>query len=274
MPKISKKVEKKARSRIFVFTNYELQKTLTKLKDSKPKFYHYGHELCPTTGRPHHQGFVHYANPREWDATRRKLGFPFLEPQHGTNAENFTYTGKGTDIVQWGEPNEQGKRNDLESILGMVAAKTPAKEILEAHPVSYIRYYKNFGLPNPGELLNVQEEFRNVTVTVLIGAPGTGKTRRVYDQHGAWNVCAINQYNPEWWQPHNPWPTVLLLDEYEAGALNEDRIRSVCDGHPLQLPVKGGYISGGSVTNVYIISNSNLEWSEPMQRRISETVFM
>lgn len=245
---------------------------MLKLKAAKPRFYHYGLELCPKTGKEHHQGFVHFDNPRSFSGVQKALKGFHIEIQRGSNESNFKYTGKGTDVVCWGKPHEQGHRSDLEGILAMVKEKKEPTEILEEFPGSYIRYHKHFNLPNPGLLLSLQDDFRHVTVTVLIGKSGAGKTRHVYDTHGHYQVAKITQYNPEWWQGHNNAPKVLLLDEYEAGAMNEDRLRQVTDGHPLDLPVKGGFIVASQVTHVYIISNSLLEWSVPMQRRISKTI--
>lgn len=257
------------RSRTFVFTSFEIDETVEKLKRTKPKFYRFGLEECPETGKKHHQGMVHYENARRFESIRKKLAPMHLEVQRGSNEKNFEYTGKDGDITEWGTPSEQGARNDLLGILEMVKEREDPQDILEAYPAGYVRYYKHFGLPNVGTLLNHQEGFRKVKVHVITGAPGTGKTRQVYDTHRSFDICKITQYNPEWWQSHNSTPKVLLLDEYEPGAINEDRLRQITDGHPCDLPIKGGFISCARVEEVYIISNSELHWSEAMQRRIS-----
>lgn len=265
---------KKGRFRKYVFTSYELQKTLTTLECANAIFYQYGLEVCPKTGRDHHQGYMHFKHPRDSYKLAKAMGGIHIEVQEGNNKQNDDYTGKDGKVVRFGEPlpERQGHRSDLEDILEMVKARTPPLEILEAYPGSYVRYHKHFGLPNPGVLLTMQNEFRKVNVTVLTGDPGTGKTRRVYEEHQNYEIIKITQYNPEWWQAHNPCPKVLLLDEYEAGALSEDRLRQLCDGHPIDLPIKGGFISGSQVEHVYIISNSELEWSPAMARRITQTI--
>lgn len=200
----------------------------------------------------------------------------------GSVASNHEYVTKGETRIEgpwdWGEEPDwevhQGQRNDLVHIGEMIRSKKRPREIYEECPGSYARYYRNFGLPNPGTVLLEQNEFRKVEVNVVWGEPGVGKTKIPYERYGFDSVAKMCSKSPEWWS--ETWdPKCLLIDEYWTGCIPIARLNELCDGWPLQLPVKGGFINCPSVECVYLCSNEDLSRAfegTPMERRITSIV--
>lgn len=248
----------------------------------RPLYYIYGKEVAPTTGMAHHQGFICFKNPRSRAVMRSKFPGCFMELADGSVEKNYNYCSKDGDFTEWGEKpaDEQGTRTDLATMLDMrekwrkgdVEGNTPL-DIYRMNPGTYARCRGYCDLPRISDLFDHQTEWRNVEVICIWGETGSGKTKMVYERHDHAEINKICSYNPEWWNPYPDLPAVLLLDEYEYGALNEDKLRQICDGHPHSLPVKCGFVKTTRVTHVYILSNSDLSignWSAPMQRRITE----
>jgi len=66
--------------------------------------YLYGHEICPTTGRPHLQGFMHLKKAMRITEIKL-LGNPRLEACNGSEASNIRYCSKeGNRIIKYGFP--------------------------------------------------------------------------------------------------------------------------------------------------------------------------
>lgn len=81
-----------------------------------------GHEIAPTTGRRHIQGYIEFPSGRRLETLIRKTQSHGIhwEVCRGSQADNIRYCKKEGKWEESGEPKEQGKRNDL----------TEAQEIL------------------------------------------------------------------------------------------------------------------------------------------------
>lgn len=65
----------------------------------------YGHEIAPTTGTPHLQGYVQFTKKLRLTGIKKLFGpDPHFEVAAGTPAQNKAYCSKGTDIVELGLP--------------------------------------------------------------------------------------------------------------------------------------------------------------------------
>lgn len=81
-----------------------------------------GREVCPTTGTPHIQGYVHFPNARAWSAVRRIFSTAIghdrchIENARGSPGDNRTYCSKGGDFRELGTCPHQGGRSDLDAV--------------------------------------------------------------------------------------------------------------------------------------------------------------
>lgn len=103
-----KKSKQPSRKTFYAFTcfNYDkddLEASLNRQLKLISKKYLYGREICPTTQRPHLQGFIHLKEAMR--ITEIKLpGNPHLEACIGSHQQNVDYCSKANDVVSYGYP--------------------------------------------------------------------------------------------------------------------------------------------------------------------------
>lgn len=99
---------------LFTLNNYtaEEEAFLKALGDDYIKYMIYGHEIAPTTGTPHLQGFMQLVKKQRRTALTKKFGkrYSFRSmSQRATPLQNIEYCSKdATDIYQFGQPQLQG----------------------------------------------------------------------------------------------------------------------------------------------------------------------
>lgn len=165
------------------------------------------------------------------------------------------------------------KGNKDERLLAMKAAidrgdKDTALADLD-FPI-YIQHYK--GLSHY-RLLNSKPRSHEMSVIVIIGPTGTGKSKYCMDRY----PDAYWKQRSTWWDGYADHKTVIL-DEY-YGWLPFDTLLRVCDRYPLHVETKGGQVNFTAQT-IVITSNTPPErWYKnayfpAFQRRVTLWVAM
>ncbi|XP_024858163.1 uncharacterized protein LOC108249974 isoform X2 [Kryptolebias marmoratus] len=195
-----------------------------------------------------------------------------LERARGTDEENKEYCEKGGDVyLAIGEPVGQGKRNDLNAAVEMLRRSSGnLSEVANEMPATFIRYCR--GLSQWVDFARVarQRDYKT-DVTVLVGPPGCGKSRRAA---GATSGLAFYKSRGEWWDGYVGQEDVIIDDFY--GWLKYDELLRICDRYPHRVPVKGSFAQF-SARRIFITSNKHVwEWykfehydADPLMRRIN-----
>lgn len=203
-----------------------------------------GAEIAPTTGTPHHQGYVRFANPRALNGVRKLLPTAHWEPVKGTEADNFKYCSKeGKIILECGtrevpaddanpEKTKQGKRNDIVTARKMVAAGCGMRQIVDQ--VNSYQAIKCADL-----MLRYYEAERNwkPDVTWLYGPTGTGKTahaRACADPDDVW----FSGRDGRWFEGYDAHTDVIFDDVREDFCDFHIWLR-LLDRYPYRVEVKG-----------------------------------
>lgn len=152
---------------------------------------------------------------------------------------------------------EQGKRNDLTQLYGMIKDGLSNYEILEQNP-HYLE--KLDRIDNVREMLN-EEKYKDVIremhVEYWYGAPGTGKTSGVYALYP--NLSDVYRI----YDPKNPWDTyrgqdVVVFDDFHSGMFVLPVMLNWLTGYPTTL--RSRYRQKiACFTKVYILSNVSLD---------------
>lgn len=228
----------------------------------------FGYEVCPTTGRKHLQGYHHYTNARiypnkKWRAVADLAtnGRDFIS--NGSAKQNYDYCSKLGDFFECGEMPEQGARTDWRQAINHLQEGGDIYSVVVEQPqlLPAIRSLERF------KQMSLKPLNRPVNVIVLIGSPGTGKSRWAYDTYpdlyskpeGSWYDGYIGQ-------------KTLLLDDY-YGDIPYAQLLKVCDRYPLQVPIKGGFIHAQWDTVIITSNRSPDTWyhndMSAFKRRIS-----
>jgi len=119
----SKKTVKGVRDYCFTLNNYTPEEE-AKLDAMKCQYMIYGHEIAPTTGTPHLQGYVYFKEARTMTAILKEVPRLSLRECRGDDASNIVYCSKdATDVKERGvrpmnqaEKGKAGKRKYEDAI--------------------------------------------------------------------------------------------------------------------------------------------------------------
>lgn len=147
-------------------------------------------EACPDTGRIHVHIYVRFVNRKRMTTVKNyfQRQDAHCEFAKGSEEEATAYCEKEESRVEagnrWNPDNydanegKQGKRTDLEDISAKCKAGVSIAVIADAHPSDYIRYHSGIQALH-AVLAPKPPAERDVQVTVIWGATGTGKTHLV-----------------------------------------------------------------------------------------------
>jgi len=215
-------------------------------------------------GKRHLQGYAEFTNAHRLTAAKLLLigcglsNTVHLEPRKGTPQQARDYCHKlesaeaGT-FREWGKlAAGPGQRTDLQEVQDLLKKGASLNSIARACPVAFIKYGRGITATHT-EIVSPPER-KNITVHVLIGEPGSGKTHYAFDKGGD-DIYTLFSCAPEWWDGYTGQKTILIDDFY--GALPFERLLRILDRYPLNLPIKGGS-RWAAYTQVFITSNH--EW--------------
>lgn len=137
-------------SRSFCFTSFKKELIFDK---KKIRYIIYGNEICPTTKRPHLQGYVEYYKPTTFKQAQKSVGDEvcWLKKRKGTRDQARSYCMKDKNFVEYGDwsAGGQGARNDLRNLMEKIKNNESDFEICEDDPLlfkdnmKFINVYRN-----------------------------------------------------------------------------------------------------------------------------------
>lgn len=209
------------------------------------------------SGTDHFQLYIEFHRNCRLKACKGAIGGnPHCEARRGSQSQAIEYCTKQDTRIdgpwQFGTPSVgQGHRSDLDEV-GRRAANGESLVSLAAEvPATVLRNYRGLKWLQEASYVPV---WRDVRCFYLYGPPGTGKTSLVYDTFGYDHVYSLASQTPIWADAYSG-QGCLLVDEYQNG-IERARLNELLDGHPLRLPIKGGF-TNARYDCVCIVSNQN-----------------
>ncbi len=104
-----------------------------------------GHEIAPTTGTPHYQGYIRLKKMTRFNALVKAFHDKDMKPHimraYGDAQSNIVYCSKEDDApLIFGELKE-AKRYDIEQVMNMAKDGKSAMEISDANPGAWLKYH-------------------------------------------------------------------------------------------------------------------------------------
>lgn len=202
-----------------------------------------------------------------------------IEKAKGTPQQAWDYCCKEETRVDgpWsrGErPTGQGSRSDIEGAIAMIRSGKRMADILEAHPVAFVKFHR--GLQMAATLLTApRNPERAPEIHIYWGESGTGKTRKAVSENvGAYLLTKPNGNNTLWFDGYTGEDTVILDEFY--GWVQYDLLLRMLDRYPLRVQTKGGTVEF-CAWRFFITSNKpwdewypNITNLDALRRRIAE----
>ena len=241
-----------------------------------------------STGTPHTHVFLYAHSNLRFSTIHNRIPIAHIEKALGTVQQNRDYiakTGKwaNTDkaetqvegsFYEWGTPpTEQEERSPaMTKLLQSVKDGRSTIEIIEETPGFAFKFRDIETLREAVTAMKYRRQNRDLTVYYLFGATGAGKTRGIYSEHPADEICRITDYggkNGVRFDAYHGQP-VLVFEEFHSQIPIESMLNYL-DVYPLMLPAR--YSDRvACYTTVYITSNIPLEEQyQEIQRRKPET---
>jgi len=200
----------------------------------------FGREVGQERGTPHLQGYVEFTKKKRrlgvtrWPGLRRAR----VSIRRSTAHEASEYCKKEGSYTVGGTISEgQGSRTDLQDIKAMILNGSDDLEIANSNFSQWLYHRNSF---NAYRLL-VQERRNWVTkVYVLVGLPGTGKSRVCHASSR--DLWVATDCSGSWFDGYQGQEDVLFDDFDGAGAVIGLFLK-LCDRYSMQVPVKGGFVN-------------------------------
>lgn len=239
-----------SRSYCFTINNYSADDE-NKLINFPCRYMIYGREIGEG-GTPHLQGYVEFDAPKRMGAVSKMLPRAHLEKRRGTRDQARDYCMKEHDFSEQGNwaAGGQGARTDLHEVMGRIQKGEKKKVTMEDLPETYSRNMRFIEAYRAEVEKETTREFRKVEVNVLVGEPGSGKTRFAHEKEpelftvNAGETFPFDGYDGE---------AAILLDDFYGGIKYHELLR-ILDGHQYKVNIKGGH-RYAKWTRIYITSN-------------------
>lgn len=225
---------KNARNFVFTLNNYteEHIQQLSSLLDGKAKYVAFSREVAPSTGTPHLQGYLNFANSVNFKTLMKRLPW-HLEIMRGSFHQNEIYCSKQAALEKFGEePKSTTDAAKLAASERWDLAKQGRFEELAPEHIKIYEYIhaKYASVKSRPHLDNIW----------IYGDSGCGKTsycNNWFPGHyrKAWN---------KWWDGYMNEDTVVIDDlSPEHAKYLSDYLKWWCDHSPFPAEVKGGKLT-------------------------------
>lgn len=196
----------------------------------------YGKEVAPTTGTPHIQGYISFAQGKTRSAVAKLLPGCHLLVARGTATQNKVYCSKDGDVVEVGEcPSDRAAGGGMERARWDSAWDAAVRGTIEDVDVDIrLRYYttiKKIGV----DYMPPCRPLERVCGVWIYGNSGSGKTRCVL---GSYPDCYIKPRN-SWWDGYQSEPVILLDDVDKFDVALGGKLKHWADFPPFIGEMKG-----------------------------------
>lgn len=201
----------------------------------------------------HFQGYVQLKTSRALSWLKNNIsGTAHFEIQRGTSeqARDYCHKADATTVadtfVEFGEYRKvgsgAGERTDITALRDAIVRGSTQKEIIENDELvetfaKYMRFHDRVK-----SLYKPPARENGVHLILLVGAPGTGKTRRAFEQYPDLFEIPISN-GTMWMDGYDDQPHVLFDDFMGKGSkMTLDNTLKFFDRYVRQVPIKGAYV--------------------------------
>lgn len=219
------------------------------------KFVCFQEERGAEDGKLHLQGYAEFDRKMRLTALKKAMCTRISwRSCKGTQEQNIAYCTKEDTRVngpwEFGERARPGTRTDIAALKNVLDEGGSIRDVAEQDFEAFLKYHK--GLDRYKREITPRRNWE-MEVLVYWGAPGTGKTRKAFED----NPDAYFKPTGDWWDGYEGQECVIIDDFY--GNMPWTFLLQLLDRYPLLVPYKGGF---HQFTSKRIIFTSNVDVSE------------
>jgi Putative viral replication protein./RNA helicase. len=238
------------------------------------------------TGTHHLQGYIEFDRPRRLGYVRKIFSErAHWEPRRGTAKQASDYCRKEDPApIERGtiSTERQGKRSDILAVTNHISVMNEegnmnTHELAVNFPREFVKYHRGFNALMTA--LVKPPRWRNVTVNVLYGETGTGKSRYL-SEHVTGSFYYIRRgVSGIWWDQYFGQRNVIF-DDFDGSWIKYREFLRLADGHPYYGDVKGSSHVAANWRTVWISADRHprdwweigeAKWSQ-LERRLTRIV--
>lgn len=250
-------MSKAPQSRNWCFTHWDVPHPLD-FQETTMVYLAYGEEVCPSSNRTHHQGFVVFKKKitlqgiksRIWD----KHSTTHYEIIRGSLQDNKEYCEKEGKYTEFGTLPKQGNRTDLHEAIQQIKNGKRPWEFIEEDPEFYHKYGRT--LKDAEDTFNKKKKRNHITrITWLWGKTGTGKSKRIHEwTQDKDTYVKIMGKDQDWWDDYNG-QDIVWFDDY-AGEIPYNRLLQLADRYPTTVSRRGRAPTPFMAKHIFICSSN------------------
>lgn len=218
------------KTKLWCFTNYDLSFNYEYYyHHTTAEYVAYSLEICPTTGRPHHQGFVWFSAERSSiKEVAEQLGKCNVRMCGGNLDQNADYCSKFSSLIKWGNPPRQGKRTDLITVRDEIINGKSVDELALENPILFHQYGRTL---NKLEDIILRRKWRTEMTEGIWywGKTGAGKSHKAFEGFNN-TECYTYPNDNGWWDGYAGQP-IVIINEFRGG-IPYAELLDLCDKWP------------------------------------------
>lgn len=227
------------KTRLWCFTNYKLDFDYKNYyKTSTAEYIAYSLEVCPTTNREHHQGYVYFQGPRgSKKGVAKDLGSCHVEPCRGNIDQNQDYCMKESEMTILGTKPNQGERKDLNLLKDKIlTGEITAEDVCCDDPNMYHHYGRTL---NKLEDIALRKKFRTKMTKGIWywGKTGCGKSHIAFNDYTPDTHFTLNINDGGFWDGYTG-QKIVIINEFR-GQIPFGELLDLVDKWPKTVKRKG-----------------------------------
>lgn len=222
------------RNRLWCFTQYDLSFNYQSIIDDTNndiRYIAYSNEICPSTKRPHHQGFIYFFEKKQsYKKIGKMLGKSNCRPCKGNLEQNEDYCSKVNKLTEFGDRPSQGERKDLTQMKDdILTGVISAEDIIEINPVLYHQYGRTI---DKMEDMALRKKYRNFMTEGYwyFGETGTGKSEHIFKDFNPSTHYVFPDDNG-WWDGYKG-QEIVIFDDFRGNTIAYAELLKLCDKYP------------------------------------------
>lgn len=193
-------------------------------------------------GTEHLQGYFELKKKKRIVSLRKDMSArAHYEVARGSGKQASDYCKKENNFTEHGEIGGQGSRNDLQAVAECLRNGGSMFDVADQFPVQYMMYNKGIEKWKETMKLTKERDFKT-RVLVMVGPPGTGKSRRANEISKRFFQETYYKPRGDWWDGFSETTECVIIDDF-YGWLKYDEVLKICDRYPYRVPIKGGFVN-------------------------------